>query len=260
MSKNRGQHGLLNEDALVDMVDGVRTAVEDTYRRGSTPFLYGGDCAALLGAIPAACKKSDSLGLIFVDAHEDATPFPVSEDGEAANMEIGILCGLHPYSLPPPLTEAFGQLDGNQVAMLGLRDGPWRSDTIPTIQSRVGLYMTSEQVAREPTQAATRAVESVSPGDIWLHIDLDVLARSSFHSCGGEHELTLSGGLTWPQLLDCARTVVQTHSCVGVSVAIYNPKLDTTGEDGPKVVAFIRALVEILTLMHPPRPELLPPL
>jgi hypothetical protein len=140
-----------------------------------------------------------------------------------------------------------GTIDGSLQDELGLRDGPWRSDTIPTIQSRVGCYMTSEQVAREPTQAATRAVESVGTGDIWLHIDLDVLARSSFHAYGGEHELKLPGGLTWPQLLDCARTVVQTHSCVGVSVAIYNPKLDTTGEDGPKVVAFIGALVEMLT-------------
>src|SRR5450755_2365190 len=51
---NRGHlAGLLNERALLEMVESVYTRVRGALQAGRFPLLYGGDCAVLLGAVPA---------------------------------------------------------------------------------------------------------------------------------------------------------------------------------------------------------------
>ena len=49
----RGAHGFVNEAALIAMVDGVYHRVTSALAAGRWPLLYGGDCAVLLGAVPA---------------------------------------------------------------------------------------------------------------------------------------------------------------------------------------------------------------
>ena len=70
---------------------------------GHTPVVYGGDCTTLLGTIPALRDLLGSIGLLFIDGHEDTMPLDVSEDGEAANAEIGLLLGLTGHLLRGPL-------------------------------------------------------------------------------------------------------------------------------------------------------------
>ena len=80
--------GFFNERALLEMVEAVYTRVRATFEAGHFPVLYGGDCAVLLGAVPAVRDAYGSSGLVFVDGHEDATTMERSATGEAANMEI----------------------------------------------------------------------------------------------------------------------------------------------------------------------------
>jgi arginase len=86
--------GFVNERALLEMVDAVharvRAALQDRF-----PVLYGGDCAVLLGAVPALRDLGETAGLLFVDGHEDATTIEQSTTGEAANMEVALFgaCG-----------------------------------------------------------------------------------------------------------------------------------------------------------------------
>ena len=51
------------------------------------------------------------VGLLFVDGHEDTMPLDVSEDGEAANTEIGLLLGLTGRLLTGPLADRLPALD-----------------------------------------------------------------------------------------------------------------------------------------------------
>jgi arginase len=47
----------------------------------------------LLGAVPALRDVHGRAGLVFIDAHENATPVHLAYSVEAANMEIAYLLG-----------------------------------------------------------------------------------------------------------------------------------------------------------------------
>ena len=88
-------------------------------------MVHGGDCTTLLGTIPAL-RGGGPVGLFFVDGHEDTMPLDVSEDGEAANTEIGLLLGLTGHLLKGPLADRVGVIGKHEIVILGPRDRPWR--------------------------------------------------------------------------------------------------------------------------------------
>ena len=79
-------------------------------------MLYGGDCAVLLGAVPALREVCGSAGLLFVDGHEDATTMEQSTTGEAANMEIALLLGMTGQEAPQPMRSRLPALRPHAVA------------------------------------------------------------------------------------------------------------------------------------------------
>jgi arginase len=117
---------LINESALLAMIDAVGARVGGALESDRFPVLYGGDCTTLLGTIPALRDKAGGVGLVFVDGHEDTTPLDVSEDGEAANTEIGLLLGLTGKLVSGPLHSRIANLEPDALAMLGQRDEGWR--------------------------------------------------------------------------------------------------------------------------------------
>jgi arginase len=106
----RGPAGLINEQALLEMVDMVYGRVRATLAHGRFPLVYGGDCAVLLGAVLALAEVRGEAGLVYIDGHEDATPMEGSTTGEGANMEVAFLLGLTGQDAPAPLRRAVGVL------------------------------------------------------------------------------------------------------------------------------------------------------
>jgi arginase len=66
--------GLLNERALLQMIDALYRRVRSSLSAGRFPFVYGADCSVLLAAVPALRDIAGRAGLVFVDGHEDTTP------------------------------------------------------------------------------------------------------------------------------------------------------------------------------------------
>jgi arginase len=77
----RGRFGLLNEQALLEMVTALYDRVRGALASGHFPLVYGADCAVLLAAVPALAEVAGSAGLVFIDGHEDATPMEASDTG-----------------------------------------------------------------------------------------------------------------------------------------------------------------------------------
>src|SRR3954469_16611517 len=86
------------------------------------PLVFGGDCSSLLGIIPPL----GPVGLVCVDGHEDTMPLDVSEDGEAANTELGLLLGLTGRTLGGELGDRLPALRRDRLVVLGPRDDAWR--------------------------------------------------------------------------------------------------------------------------------------
>ena len=113
---------LINERALLAMTDALNRKVGEVVGAGRFPFVYGGDCSTLLGIVTGLRDHVGDVGLVFIDGHEDTMPLDVSEDGEAANTEIGLLLGLTGRLLTGELGDRLPALRPEQLVILGPRD------------------------------------------------------------------------------------------------------------------------------------------
>ena len=239
---NRGHlAGLLNERALLEMVESVYTRVRGALQAGRFPLLYGGDCAVLLGAVPAIRDLYGTAGLVFADGHEDATTMEQSTTGEAANMEIALLLGMTGMQAPQPMWSRLPALRPEALVMLGQRDENYRQEIgVASIAARARLHGV-EELRRNPEQIAAQAAAHVAghaPG-WWLHVDLDVLDGNEFRACGAAGDVTMPEGLTWADLTGITRTALQTNGCRGWSIGVYNPDLDPDSREAQRIVAYL---------------------
>jgi arginase len=233
--------GLLNERALLEMVEGVYSRVRATLEAGRFPLLYGGDCSVLLGAIPALRDADGTAALLFVDGHEDATTMEQSDSGEAANMEIALLLGMTGQHAPQPVRSRLPALRPDALEMLGQRDARYRREIgVPSISDRVRVH-TADELRSDPETIAARAAARVAgqaPG-WWLHLDLDVLDGQQFSACGAATDPSMPEGLTWAQLTAITKAALHVDGCRGWSMGVYNPDLDPESREAHRIVAYL---------------------
>jgi arginase len=237
---------LINEAALLAMTDALNERVGSAVSEGRFPFVYGGDCSTLLGTVTGLRDHVGDVGLVFIDGHEDTMPLDVSEDGEAANTEIGLLLGLTGGLLTGPLSGHLPALRPPLLAMLGPRDTAWRRRFNVGTLADCGVWLAPlAEVADDPAGTGRRAVAELArhADRWWLHIDLDVLDPLEFAAQGLPDFPDEPGGLTWIQLTDLVHAMLDDGPCVGCSIAIYDPDQDPDGTDATNIVKFVRTIV-----------------
>lgn len=233
--------GFFNEKALLEMVEAVHARVCAALHAGRFPLLYGGDCAVLLGAVPALWDVHGTAGLLFVDGHEDATTLEQSSTGEAANMEVALLLGMGEQHAPDPLQSRLPVLRPETISMLGQRDANYRQEIgVPSIADRVRLHG-ADEVRGNPEDIAAQAAAQVAARTSawWLHVDLDVLDGNEFRACGAATDPAMPPGLTWAELTAVTRTALRTDGCRGWSIGVYNTDLDPDSRDARAIVAYL---------------------
>ena len=243
-SPERASGRLRNEEGVIALVERTRDAVAAAHRRGRLPLLVGGDCPVILGALATLASYGEPPGLVMIDGHEDAYPPSTSPTGEASDSELGIALGMFDDAMPPELEALTPLLAPEQVAMIGPRDrAELAVNAVRSLANRVWSRTDAEvrehgaaTIAREATEAAE------SGGSIWLHLDLDVLATEGFRAA----DYLQPGGLSWAELEETVRTVLEAPACGGLSIVIYNPDLDPDRRDGERIVQFAEAVLSAL--------------
>ncbi|AKS34977.1 arginase family protein [Mycolicibacterium goodii] len=236
------QTTLLNEPALVAMTTALAQRVGAALAAGVFPVVFGGDCSALLGIVAGLRRRSPEIGLVFVDGHEDTMPLDVSEDGEAANTEIGLLLGLTGRTLKGPLRESVSVLPADRLVVLGPRDAAWRAQFNVGTLANCGVWVAPlAGLAADPVGTAHQAVAALAAASShwWLHIDLDVLDPVEFPAQGLPDVPDEPGGLRWEQLTDLAGVVLSSGRCIGLSLVIYDPDQDPGASGARRIVAFL---------------------
>lgn len=238
--------GLINESALFASIELLAARVEKALSEGRFPLVVGGDCTALLGIVEGARAVDERFGLLFVDGHEDTTPLDVSADGEAANTEIGLLLGITGRAPGFPRPSVAGALDPSRLAMVGQRDEDFRRELNVGSVSGLGVWSRTAAVAKtDPAAAGRDAVSALGESSVWLHVDLDVLDPSALSATlvPGEHEQA-PGGLDWDELTALLTAAVSAGDCQGLSVAIYDPELDSDRSAAGRIVKLIHTVLE----------------
>lgn len=184
-----------------------------------------------------------AIGLLFVDGHEDTTPLDVSEDGEAASSELGILLGMTGRTPGFPLASETPVLTPDRVAVVGPRDAELRrSYNLGSLREHCAYYRDGMATAAQAGSTGREAAQRLrGVGPWWLHIDLDVLDPTVFPAAAVPGDDGDPGGLTWAQLTELTTGAISVGGCVGLSVALYDPTLDPERAHAPRIVALTHA-------------------
>jgi arginase len=225
-------------------------------RKGTFSNIIGGQkTSKTVPKMPELAPKSHGQwqkrkrGLLFVDGHEDTMPLDVSEDGEAANAEIGLLLGLTGRLLHGPLADRLPGLRRCELALLGPRDVQWRRQfNVGSLRDHGVWLRDCQEVARAPRDCAREAVRHLRDGCSrwWLHVDLDVLDPSVFSAQGLPDVEDEPGGLTWDQLTQALTVAVSSGGCVGMSIAIYDPDQDTDRSQAQRITSLVAEIAAAL--------------
>jgi arginase len=220
--------GVLNPGGIAAYSVTLAGAVGDVLDGGRFPVVLGGDCSVLLGTL-LALRRRDRHGLLFLDGHTDFYQPSAEPAGEVASMELALATGRGPRVLAD--LEGRGPLVRDEdVVALGFRDAEESAahgmQPLPPALHAMELDTVRALGAAE---AARRAVGLLSGGGAdagyWVHLDVDVLDDALMPAV----DYRQPDGLTWQELETVLRTALSGGGAAGLTVTIFNPRLDPGG-------------------------------
>ncbi len=218
----------------------LRAAVAETISNGARPFLAGGCCTELPGALAGARDALGRVGLAYLDGHLDLYDGVTSPTGEAADMPVGVALGLGPEGW---VREAGGpSLAVEDTAIIGYRDKEESLAHGMLQPEELGPGLTYRSVDEVRLEGPATVGEQVAAAlserrGFWLHLDVDVLDEDVFPAT----DYLMPNGMTWDELLDALRPLARSGSLVGASLACYNPEKDPDRGCGRALVDALRA-------------------
>jgi arginase len=235
--------GILGSPDVLRTTTTIREAVAEQVSAGARPFLAGGCCAELPGALAGARDALGDVGLVHLDGHLDLYDGSTSATGEAADMPVSVALGLGPdawveacggASTAPERTAIIGYRDKEESLRYGMRQ-PEQLDPPP-------MHLSVEDIRVEGAgEAAERVAAAIGATPFWLHFDVDVLDQDIFPAT----DYLMPGGMTWEELRAVIVPLLSSPALVGASLACYNPEKDPGRACG-------RPLVETLARVSSP--------
>ena len=228
--------GIVASPDVLTTTGAIRAAVAASIAAEERPFLIGGCCAELPGALAGARDVLGApLGLAHVDGHLDLYDGETSTTGEAADMPISVALGIGPAAW----VEAAGGATAipERTALIGFRD---RAESIadgmrqPEDLVRAPLLGGAEELRdRGVAAAATELADRLgAAGPFWLHLDVDVLDEAVFPAT----DYLQPDGLDWEELAAVLAPLAGSRELIGISLACYNPEKDPGLECGRRLV------------------------
>jgi arginase len=213
--------------ALADAIRGVIAA-------GDLPLVLAGDCSVILSALLATRE-----GLVFIDGHVDFYQPDASPTGEVADMDLAIATGRGP-SILTELGDGVPLVREEDVAAIGARDAKERAEAGSQDIRATNVHLFELAAIRERgIDAIAEDALSAIAKPFWCHIDADVLDDAVMPSV----DYRQPGGLEPAELTHLLRRAASTNRMTGLSLAIYNPRLDPHGESARVLVdAIVSAL------------------
>jgi arginase len=129
---------LLKPNQVEVLCRALANSVKAAVVAGCLPFIVGGDCSILMGAIEGLLSLKHRIGLVYMDAHGDSNTSETSPSGIIGGMDVAIATGRG----PPRLTGMFGHLlllPEENVVLYGVRDlDPLEARALA--ESRIRVY------------------------------------------------------------------------------------------------------------------------
>jgi arginase len=225
VDKRDPETNCLNPIALRDFSLTLANTVIETLSKERFAFVLGGDCSILLGIMPAL-KAKGKYGIIFIDAHADFYESEKSTTGEVADMDLAIITGRGPELLTN-INGLKPYVEDENVIHVGQRDWEetkeYQSQDIH--ETGIKCFSFADIESRGMERIANHILLYISQLDVegfWIHFDTDVLSDELNPAV----DYRLPGGLLFEQAELLIRNLLLTGSMVGLSITIFNPRLD----------------------------------
>ncbi len=118
--------GILGSADVLSTTAAIREATAAALSSGERPFLVGGCCTELPGALAAARDVLGRTGVAYLDGHLDLSDGVTSPTGEAADMPLSVALGRGPAAWVDVCGGASARVE--DVVPIGFRD----PDEVPT--------------------------------------------------------------------------------------------------------------------------------
>jgi len=206
------------------------------------PFLVGGCCTLLPGALSGARDALGAVGLAYLDGHLDLYDGRTSTTGEPADMPISVITGNGPAAWSADIGAPL--VGPGQLALLGQRDRDEAAEYGSVLPEDAGLdpELTPAGLRERGVAATGAAVRDQligSAGRFWVHFDVDVLDEQAFPAT----DYLMPGGLSRDEVADLMRPLLASPALAGLSLACYNPAKDADGDGARYLVGLFRELL-----------------
>jgi arginase len=234
--------GVLGWPSVLATTQAVRSLAREQIADGRVPFLVGGCCTLLPGALSGARDALGAVGLAYLDGHLDLYDGRTSTTGEPADMPISVITGNGPAAWSADIGAPL--VGPGQLALLGQRDRDEAAEYGSVLPEDAGLdpELTPAGLRERGVAAAGTAVRDqliASAGRYWVHLDVDVLDEQAFPAT----DYLMPGGLSRDEVADLMRPLLASPALAGLSLACYNPAKDAGGDGARYLVDLFRELL-----------------
>ena len=234
--------GVLGWPSVLATTQAVRSLAREQIAGGQVPFLVGGCCTLLPGALSGARDALGAVGLAYLDGHLDLYDGRTSATGEPADMPISVITGNGPAAWSADVGAPL--IGPGQLALLGQRDRDEAVEYGSVLPEDAGLdpELTPAGLRERGVAATGAAVRDQligSAGRFWVHFDVDVLDEQAFPAT----DYLMPGGLSRDEVADLMRPLLASPALAGLSLACYNPAKDADGDGARYLVSLFRELL-----------------
>jgi arginase len=232
--------GILASSDVLTTTTAIRQATAAALVAGERPFLVGGCCTVLPGALAAARDVLGRSGVAYLDGHLDLSDGDTSPTGEAADMPLSVALGRGPAAWVDVCDGASARSE--DVVPIGYRD-PDEVLAFEQIAPELGPAfrpVSNDELRSDgPGAVGSRVAADLATraGRFWLHLDVDILDEDEFPAT----DYLLPDGLNMDELVTLMRPFAASPALIGISIGCYNPEKDPGDSCGRALVEAFRA-------------------
>jgi len=177
-----------NAQAIASVCQRTYESVRKSLGSGEHAIVLGGDHSVALGSVAASLDASESVGVLWIDAHGDFNTPDITPSGNVHGMVVTSLMGM----CPPPLLIGERRLRADQIVMIATRDlDP--AEKVAIRQTGIKVMSMSEIDEYGMAEVLRTTLQVLDPVEtIHVSFDMDSLDPSVAPGVG----TPVSGGLT----------------------------------------------------------------
>jgi arginase len=221
--------GLFAGDQLSRMlIQNARLAkeVRDARKAGYFPLAATGACSAAVGMV-AGLGDDQDIGMIWLDAHDDASTPETSESGLMEGMPAAMIAG-RCWTAYCKKIPGFRPIPAERILTIGLHETHNYEEKLrnPVLKNFVNPPMIKELGYESAVESALDQLATMC-GKVYVHLDVDVLDPSVVQI---SHHMA-HGGITIEQLHFTLTETARRFDVVGMDYSCFDPSLDRNATD-----------------------------